>query len=531
MLENIKRRLAEGWSDGLTREEERRRGLCCLLFTFLWGLIAHAYGFLSGAFSHDVLNALYADGVENYWKLQLGRFLVVLYRRTVRCAVTMPWLIGLLALLWIGLAVWLMAKLFRARSPWLLCLLAGICTVNLTVIALTGTYLYELDADMLALLLAVAAAFLWDRFGWAGSALGLFFVAGTLSLYQSYLSVTVTLLILCSLLALLRSERFGAVFGKGLRGIGMLLLGGLLYFLLLKLLAARGISTDTGSYNSVSQAFQGGTGLLSGLAAVYGELAASFFDPGAAFLGGGLRVLNLLLAGLGAVLLLRALLHRGMGPAEKLLFLALVLLLPLGANLTRLLGAQVHDLMKYAFWLLYLLPLLLAFHAAQSGTAGKAARALAALLAALLLWSNTQTANALYVKKDLEASATLSLMTRVLSAVEQNPDYVPGETPLAFVGVSEQLNDAVYGFADYGRITGAESGSAIPAAHAEYYYNAYAAYFRYILNNPAVFCPHDKWNALQGDPAVAALPCYPDPGCMQLTDGVLVVKLGEDSPW
>ena len=146
-------------------------------------------------------------------------------------------------------------------------------------------------------------------------------------------------------------------------------------------------------------------------------------------------------------------------------------------------------------------------------------------------WNQVHGFTAEDVKKDLEASATLSLMTRVLAAVEQNPDYVPGETPLAFVGVSEQLNDAIYGFADYGRITGAEGGSAIPAAHAEYYYNAYAAYFRYILNNPAVFCPHDKWNALQGDPAVAALPCYPTPGCMQLRDGVLVVKLGEDSPW
>ena len=220
-----------------------------------------------------------------------------------------------------------------------------------------------------------------------------------------------------------------------------------------------------------------------------------------------------------------------MGLAEKLLFLILTLLLPLGANLTRLLGAQVHDLMKFAFWLLYLLPLLLAFHAARAGRIGKLARALAAVLAALLLWSNVQTANALYVKKDLESSATLSLMTRVLGAMEQNPDYVPGETPVAFVGVSGQLNDAIYGFADYGRITGAESAGAIPAAHAEYYYNAYAAYFRYVLNNPAVFCAWDTWNALQTDPAASALPCYPDTGCMQLMDGVLVVKLGEDSPW
>ena len=531
MLENLKRRLTAGWSDGLSREEERRRGLLCLLFTFLWGLAAHAYGFFAGAFSHDMLNALYADGVENYWKLQLGRFLVVLYRRTIRGAAAMPWLIGLLSLLWIALAVWLMAKLFRVRSPWFLALIAGICTVNLTVIAMTGSYLYELDADMLAMLFAVVSVFLWDRYGWVGSLLGLFFLSGTLGLYQSYLSVAVTLLILCSLTALLRGDRFGTVLGKGLRSIGMLLLGGLLYFCMLKLLSARGISTDTGSYNSVSQAFQSGAGLLSGLTAVYSELAASFFDPEFAFLTKPACILHILLAGMSMLLLVRVMLRKRMGFPEKVLFLVLVLLLPLGANLTRLLGAQVHDLMKYAFWLLYLLPLLLAFQESESCRTGRSVRVLSALLAVMLLWNNVQTANTLYLKKDLESSATLSLMTRVLSAMEQNPDYIPGETPVAFLGVSEQLNQAVYGFEDYSRITGAESAGVIPAAHAEYYYNAYAAYFRYVLNNPAVFCSWSRWNSLQDDPAAAAMPCYPAPGCMQMLDGILLVKLGEQSPW
>ena len=311
----------------------------------------------------------------------------------------------------------------------------------------------------------------------------------------------------------------------------MLLLGGVLYYVLLRLLAVRGISTDTGSYNSVAQALGGGSGLLSRLAAVYRDVAASFFDPATAYLSGGLRALNLLLAALGLALLIWALLQKGMGLGEKLLFLLLTLLLPLGMNVTRLLGAEVHDLMKYAFWLAYLLPLLLAFRAAEAGKTGRAARALAVLLTALVLWSNVQTANALYVKKDLEQQATLSLMTRVLSAMEQSEDYVPGETPVAFVGVSEQIGPSIYGFDAYGRITGAESASAVPSAHAEYYYNGYAAYFRYVLNNPAVFCDHERWNALQKAPAVAALPCYPDPGCMQLMDGVLVVKLGETSPW
>nr|WP_072515135.1 hypothetical protein [Ndongobacter massiliensis] len=69
-----------------------------LLFTFFWGLLAHAYGFLNGFFTHDGLNALIADSTEELWKVELGRFLVPVYRQLVRSAVTTPWVIGVIGL-------------------------------------------------------------------------------------------------------------------------------------------------------------------------------------------------------------------------------------------------------------------------------------------------------------------------------------------------------------------------------------------------------------------------------------------------
>ena len=38
----------------------------------------------------------------------------------------------------------------------------------------------------------------------------------------------------------------------------------------------------------------------------------------------------------------------------------------------------------------------------------------------------------------------------------------------------------------------------------------------------------ELWNRLQEDPRVAALPSYPAEGCMELLDGVMVVKMGEN---
>ena len=72
-------RLREGWS-----REMQQRLLLSFLAVFLFGLAAHAYGFLRAGFSHDMLNALVTEPVETYWKMQLGRPGIVLYRRVIR---------------------------------------------------------------------------------------------------------------------------------------------------------------------------------------------------------------------------------------------------------------------------------------------------------------------------------------------------------------------------------------------------------------------------------------------------------------
>ena len=156
----------------------------------------------------------------------------------------------------------------------------------------------------------------------------------------------------------------------------------------------------------------------------------------------------------------------------------------------------------------------------------------------VILLSNIQTANVLYTRKQLEQDACLSLMTRVVARLEAREDYIPGETELVFFGVSEELNEKMPGFENTYDIGGGENSSPLVKSVVTYYYNVYAAFFRYILNNPAVVAPNDVWNTLQEDARVEEMPCYPAEGCMQMIDGVMVVKLGPasapvrgDFPW
>ena len=516
-----------GWS-----REAQLRLLLSFLAVFLFGLAAHAYGFLRAGYSHDMLNALVVEPVETYWKMQLGRPGIVLYRRVLRGLIAAPWQLGLLSLVWLSLSCFLITGLFRIPSRLFTVLVAGMLTANLSLIAMTATFLYEMDADLFAMLIGICAVWLWDRGGWKGALAGVFLITFCVGTYQSMVSVPITLIMLLSMAALLRGERFQEVFRKGTRALVMLALGGLLYWVLVRLMCSwKGINLAMDSYNNVSQTSS--LSLFGRIAHVYATWAAAFWNPARSHVEPFVLVVNSLLALLGLWHLLDWLIRGRAGGKEKLLLGVLVLLLPLGMNTAQLsFSRDVHDLMKTAFWLsgrAVLLPVFLPEDRLSAGTSLRLTRAVSVLLLFAFFFSNIQTANVVYTRKNLEQNAALSLMTRVLYRMEEREDYVPGETVVVFAGVSDQLQDRIPGFEATYDITGCEQSSPIEKALTSYNYHVYAAYFRYILNNPAVLAESDVWNRMQQDERVRAMSCYPDADCMQMLDGMLIVKLG-DSP-
>ena len=500
-----------------------------LAFTFLWGLAAHGYGFSQSAFSHDSLNEFYAADGGNSWKIEIGRIFVPAYRAVFRTDLTLPWMIGLLSLVWTGLAVYLVAQLLRIRCVWTLFLTAGIMTTNLTVISGIGTYMNDHDGNMLAMLCAVAAVWCWNRHIW-GVVPGAMLVAASLGIYQSYVCVTITLVMLVCILDLLELESFRKVFCRGLRAVAMLLAGGILYWLLMKLvLHATGIGLATGGTNSLNFMEN-----LKG-ANIPFLVVFTYFDcwnrlvnmvspyPGALVKGIAVCVLALTLAG-G----IRSLCRKEMGWLERLLVMVLVALLPVGMNLMYIPTVTiVHDLMVYALWFAYLLALLMAPWVARwlPESAGKLRAGVRWVIPAMvlvLLYGNVQTANAVYLKKDLEQDAYLSYMTRVVYQMEQTEGYEPGNTPVVFVGLPEQEIPVIPGFERYRAITGADTPYVT-----ELRTNTRAQrYFTYILSNPAVMADNGTWASIQADPRVEQMPSYPQEGCTALFDGVLVVKVG-----
>ncbi|MCD7956448.1 MAG: glucosyltransferase domain-containing protein [Lachnospiraceae bacterium] len=510
-------------------KENKKTFLFCMAFTYAWGLAAYAYMYFNNSISHDSLVEFNAAAHGTDLKIQSGRVFVPVYRIISRGVLTLPWVIGLLSLLFIGIALFFIVKLFALKSVWMVALTAGIMTTNITVTATTATYIHDLDSNMLSLLLAVCAVWLWKRFD-KGYFYGIIPVCLSLGLYQSFISVTITLILITLIMDLLDCEKFQSILKKGTKSIGMLIGGGVLYFISIHIgCLITGYSLSTGKVNSLDTSLSTPFRELLHYA-VEGYVAAlqTFVSETSLFSDDFTFMLHILLLAITLAAVIYGLSQRKIHIPEKLLTVLLILLLPMGMNVCYILtDGYAHLLMYYSVWLIYLFILLvvrwLNFEPAKSRTVVKkgAALVLTAMVCVVLL-GNVRTSNAAYLKKDIEYDANLSFFTRVVSKMEEVDGYVTGETEVVFVGKPDSLLESMSGFGHIYRLTGSASTFIAPRASRDYF----KAYFDYVLLNPAVMADTDTWNEMRENEEILAMPDFPDEGSIAMVDGVLVVKLG-----
>ena len=512
--------------------------LYSLAVTYLWGLVANAYCFFDNSVSHDSLLEFNSALYGNNCKLELGRFMVLKYKDIFRIDVMSSWFIGILGLFWLGLTVFLIIRIFQVNSKILAFLIAGVLVANISVSALAATYIHDFDCNLFGILCAVSAVYLWRVYTSPGSTLlGAALIAASLGIYQSYIFVAVTLAMMVCIFDLLAGESIQEVMIKGIQAVIMLLLGGFFYFVALKaVIYLAHFTLSSGYSNSLDQALKLTPKTFGNFSlGAYRDCFARLWNAPSAYPKKVVKSATLLLFGISGFSLVFEITQKHVHKREKLLCIALVLLLPYGMNLIYVLAlGDIHDLMVYAVWLFYLFALLLAESLARAwkessfahkltANTGNYIKILCLFLVFILLYGNVQFANGMHLKKDIEYDAYLSLMTRVVGRMEGEPDYVPGETPVVFVGLSENLSREIPGFEQYSTVTGMWSTDVLYINQRE----RFQAYFSYILCTPISLVEWPLWRDISNYQEVQAMPNYPAQGCIKMVDGVLVVKLGD----
>lgn len=503
----------------LNISEKRDKFLYCVIVTVIIGLIAHAYQFFHSSFSHDSLNALYSDMTEIKWKLALGRFVVPLIMK-IRGQIALPWLIGIVSLFLIAASLYLILETLQIDSKAMIILVSIFMVTNRTIYSMTATFIYELDYDMLALFFASLAAYILMKKDKPGRYL-LAFLSGVISLglYQSYIEVAFAIVIIASLKNLLEGSKYSQVLKRGIIAIVSFVLSVVAYYLIYKL----SCKLFNVQIESRTDAFSGEhTSIIVSLKVMLYKLIHDVVKPGTIYELPIVGIADILLIAIGVALCLIMIFKLGKGKTgEKVVSLLLLAALPLSLNLICLTikSGSEHDLMTYSFNFLYIFALVMIYMFNREKNI-KSINIVAVALCAIIGFNNVVVSNTFYLKKDMEKTATVSLMTRVVDDLEERDDYSVGVTPVMFIGVPEVFS--IYeGFDLAPELPiGLNFRSSFYQSSRLDIYNSYKKFFTYYLNYPINYSEKN----LTRDERVKAMPTYPNKGYIQNIDGVLVVK-------
>ncbi|MDY3906033.1 MAG: glucosyltransferase domain-containing protein [Lawsonibacter sp.] len=486
------------------------------------GYLVHLY-----AFTNLIPNS---DGLSRVFDLQQmtvsGRWFLH-YASALNGFTQMPAVIGLLSLIFLGLAAALAADLLRLRSV-VLAGISGVVMAAFPCLGYTFLYMFTASAYCLAIFLAVLSAWLAKR-GKTGWLLGVIALALSMGTYQAYVTVAIALSLLAVLRECLDPEAdFKGTLHLGLRLAAYLAAGAVLYYVTL-MVFLKVKDLELLSYLGMDAASSGYPfGQLPRLLFdTYKQVIAFFFVPGYAngFTNRWMAAADLLAFVLAAVFFLRLLGRKGLRKEvwRPVGALAMLALLPLGVNFSQILSpySVPTPLMKYAFVTVYLAVVLLADLADRLPHPEKG-RTAAAVCAAVLLLVFVNTNNLLYTVSAQAHRATESYATRLLARIEDCPGYEPG-MEIALVGAVpvDQIKSQIPSYAQVDHYS-VPLNSVLPLnKHLYYYLNDW-------LNFPVEEPDEETMLAISDSPEFRAMALYPAQGSVQVLDGRVVVKLQEE---
>lgn len=531
---------------GLLKKKIKKEWKIAFVSAFFLGLLIHLPAWFQDVPNHDGLASVYFD--QNM--ITSGRWFL-----TVACGLssyfTLPWLIGLLSLVWLSITAVLLVELLQvARTEWIV-IISGLL-VSFPALASTYAYIFTADGYMLALLLAVLAVLLTKKYpkGFLAGGICLAFSLGT---YQAYLSFCILLCMYALVQEFLDDKPVKNKITSVIKYLGMGIIGAGLYFIILQLLLKmQGKVLDT--YQGISDMTAvGKAGLTAVIRSMYEDFVI-FICRGNILFNNVFSLFAVLVLG---VLLLWAVFHvvrrRRLykSPFFWGTFILFLLLVPLAANVILYISPQVgyHLLMRYQYVLLLILSV--AFisnygfpaelpikdaeadakeHPAEnkpehtskplSGNAAVLTQWGLLLGGVVLCFNFAVSMNIGYSNLHKRYEKTYAYCLRLADRIEQTEGYYQG-MPVVIMGI---VGDENFPPTD---VTEAVTGNMIGLCGDYLCYNGqnYKDFFKHYLGITIEIADQETVGGIYNTSSVyQSLDSFPGKDCTRVVDGVLYVK-------
>ena len=500
----------------------RREWVVCFVSALACGFAAHFYKLANWLPNWDSL--VFRHDAQNM--THLGRWFLS-FACLPSSYYDLPWVCGFLAILYVAVSAVCICQLFRLRTN-VAAALVGALLATFPTLTSTLTYCYVADGYCLAFLLAVVSAMLFNARGLRNLALGVVLLTLSLGIYQAYVSVTTTLLLVLQFEGLVFSRERALV---SIRRAGRFLVGGVCasvaYVLILRLVLWL-TNTELSDYlwaPGTENAWLDPLYFLRVFKSSVRKVVFFFVD-----VRGGLNLhvlMNaLMLASLGT-LVLRAAIHGRVfrSPVRTVVFLFYVAAAPVCACPLFLLnpGTNYHNLMTMGFLMIPVF--FMTFYerrifVKKSREVRKNWAVLA--LGALLIYNFVLLANISYHKLQLAFFSSFGEAVRIADRIEQTPG-ANTRWKLAVLGVKpDSAKWSAHVLLD---VTGVTDGSLLRPDDNLVNQSVITATLNDYCQKNLHFATIDERRALAEDPRVKAMPLWPDPGSVAVVDDFIVLRL------
>ena len=481
----------------------------CFLAAVLIGMLAHLYKITNWLPNWDSLVFRYHS--QNM--IALGRWFL-----PVVCSFSsfydLPFLNGITAIIFHALGAVCILRIFNIKKKITAGLIGGI-VVSVPTVTSVMMYNYVADGYSIAFFISVLAAYYMTKEKPA-YLLSAVFVALSAGIYQAYITVTITLVLLKLIdETVYKNTASGVILKKTLHILLWGIIGGVLYILILKGVQSI-FSIELMEYQGVSSAMSlSDIDLLSSLYVIKETFVKCFFD-----LSNGVNVyvaLNVIVFAFSLIYYIKSV------EKKKLAMLILLYaLLVFGAGALAFINPEVdyHNLMRMGYMAFYLLFVIIYERGPEN-----AKKCWAVLFITIVIIANQiAISNVSYHKAQLAYEKSYGALIRIADRIEQT-EGTENCDKILVLGALE--NSEEYSVNLTPDITGTTDGFIIRADDETVKQSVLTASLNDYCDKSYKFLSGEEKKALAQREEVKAMEKWPQKGCVLVIDNVIIIKLGE----
>lgn len=502
------------------------------LVALVVGLIAHITMITETIMSQDGLWNSMEYFRPGDWEISIGRWGIAIIERLIQF-IAIPTINTVLCILMVAITAVLIIDLldFKSKVSSIFTALALVLTPTLVV---TLLYIYTAFAYCFNLLISTFVIWLiykskHKKVGFILAALCFMF---SLSIYQGYVGVTVGLCMMISILDLLKNNDIKEVFKNIGKTILALLIGGILYLGLTKIILMLS-HIDASNYNNANSISISGiiSGLGSSLLQTYKDFGTFFFGNdivvNANYTRGLIYAVFFIMFALGLITTIASIKeeNKKIKIGKISLIILFISLLPIGLNIIDIIASGSTMYALTSVQMILIIPF--AFAIFELLNKFVLVKWIAILSCFGVMWTYYLADNTSYAALKLTYNQAYSSTMRVMDRIETTPGYVK-DMPILFGGIIGNNNyprtSSLYAYT---------VGSIVnnTAFHGPYgsAMGTWTKFLKIFYGLDVRMCTAEEYyKIVTGDVYKNEMECFPAESSVRIMNGIVVVKLDEE---